>query len=327
MSSRRRIHSLLFTLLVATTTTMTSLNPASAGEHRYDLLLEGGHVIGALDWGPVERAAEAGRRTNLPVMVDFGDDFPERPLAVLLTEKLRPGDIYTHCYSGRRQELGADGHVNPGMIEGRERGVIFDVGHGAGSFFWRVAVPMVKEGFWPDSISTDLHINSMNSGMKDQLNVMSKFLAMGMALDDVILRSTWNPAREIQREELGNLSVGSPLRNRSNSPPTSSSSSRLQRSIPSARAGSCSMMRSPADTGCPSAAAMVSVSAILSRFSYVRVLLTRSWFSLSSAWIWSGVCGVMGIGCRGCRLCCAGRRPLFALKWDWSVLAASAALA
>ena len=163
---------------------------------------------GERDWGPVERAVEAGAKANLPVMVDFGDDFPERPLAELVTEKLRAGDIYTHVYSGRRGELGPDGHVNPGLVAGRKHGVIFDVGHGGGSFFWRVAVPMVKEGFWPDSISTDLHINSMNSGMKDQLNVMSKFLALGMTLDDVVGRSTWNPAREIGREELGHLSVG-----------------------------------------------------------------------------------------------------------------------
>jgi dihydroorotase len=66
----------------------------------------------------------------------------------------------------------------------------------------------MKEGFMPDSLSTDLHIGSMNSGMKDMLNVMSKFLAMGMSLEDVILRSTWNPAREIKREQLGHLSVG-----------------------------------------------------------------------------------------------------------------------
>ena len=83
-------------------------------------------------------------------------------------------------------------------------------GHGGGSFLWRQAVPAMKQGFIPDSISTDLHIGSMNAGMKDMLNVMSKFLNMGMSLDDVILRSTWNPAREIQREELGHLSVGAP---------------------------------------------------------------------------------------------------------------------
>ena len=143
-------------------------------------------------------------------MVDFGANKPERPIAELLTKKLRPGDIYTHCYSGLRGELEESGRVNPGMWEGRKRGVIFDVGHGGGSFAWCVAVPAIKEGFLPDSISTDLHIGSMNAGMKDMLNVMSKFLALGLSLDDVIARSTWNPAREIQHEELGHLSVGAP---------------------------------------------------------------------------------------------------------------------
>src|SRR4051812_4263472 len=162
------------------------------------------------EWTPVENAVAAGTAANIPVMVDFGNDHPERPLADLLTKKLRPGDIYTHCYSGLRHELMDDGQVNPGMIAGRKRGVIFDVGHGGGSFAWRVAVPAMKQGFLPDSISTDLHIGSMNAGMKDMLNVMDKFLAMGMSLDDVVARSTWNPAKEIRREELGNLSVGAP---------------------------------------------------------------------------------------------------------------------
>lgn len=162
------------------------------------------------EWTPVEQAVEAGNIAKIPVMVDFGSDKPERPVADLLTKKLRPGDIYTHCYSGLRHELLDDGKVNPGMIEGRKRGVIFDVGHGGGSFAWRIAVPALKQGFLPDSISTDLHITSMNAGMKDMLNVMSKFLAMGLSVEDVIRRSTWNPAREIKREELGNLSVGAP---------------------------------------------------------------------------------------------------------------------
>lgn len=160
------------------------------------------------EWTPVEHAVEAGKLANIPVMVDFGTNWPQRPISVLLTQKLRPGDIYTHCYSGLRDEL-VDGKVNPGMWEGRKRGVIFDVGHGGGSFAWRVAVPAIQQGFLPDSISTDLHISSMNSGMKDMLNLMSKFLALGLSTDDVIARSTWNPAREIHHEELGNLSVGS----------------------------------------------------------------------------------------------------------------------
>ncbi len=161
------------------------------------------------EWTPVEHAVEAGTLAKIPVMVDFGTNHPERPITDLLEKKLRPGDIYTHCYSGLRNELDVSGHVNQGMIEGRKRGVIFDVGHGGGSFAWRIAVPMTKQGFWPDSISTDLHISSMNTGMKDMLNVMDKFLALGMSIDDVIARSTWNPAREIHHEELGNFSVGS----------------------------------------------------------------------------------------------------------------------
>ena len=162
------------------------------------------------EWTPVEHAVEAGTIAKIPVMVDFGSDRPERPILDLLTKKLRPGDIYTHCYSGLRHELDDAGKLNPGMIEGRKRGVIFDVGHGNGSFAWRIAVPALKQGFLPDSISTDLHAGSMNSSMKDILNVMDKFLAMGLSLDDVIRRTTWNPAREIQHPELGNLSVGAP---------------------------------------------------------------------------------------------------------------------
>ncbi len=160
------------------------------------------------EWTPVERAVEAGTKAGIPVMVDFGENRPERPLAELLTAKLRPGDIYTHMYSGVRGEQDPSGHVNPGMWAGRKRGVIFDVGHGGGSFSWGVAVPAIKEGFLPDSISTDLHISSMNTGMKDMLNLMSKFLAVGLSLEDVVRRATWNPAREIHHEELGRLSVG-----------------------------------------------------------------------------------------------------------------------
>jgi dihydroorotase len=186
--------------------------PAAEMAKRYPGLIVGfktAHYEGP-EWTPVEHAVEAGTMAGIPVMVDFGTDRPERPLYDLLTKKLRPGDIYTHCYSGLRHELTDAGKVNPGMVEGRQRGVIFDVGHGGGSFAWRVAVPAIRQGFLPDSISTDLHIGSMNAGMKDMLNLMSKFLALGLSLDDVILRSTWNPAKEIHHQELGNLSVGSP---------------------------------------------------------------------------------------------------------------------
>jgi dihydroorotase len=160
------------------------------------------------EWTPVEQAVEAGTIANIPVMVDFGTNRKERPMSELVTKKLRPGDIYTHAYSGLRNEQDEMGHVNPAMIEARKRGVIFDVGHGGGSFAWRIAVPAIKQGFLPDSISTDLHTGSMNSGMKDIDNVMSKFLAMGLSVRDVVAETTWNPAREIHREDLGNLSPG-----------------------------------------------------------------------------------------------------------------------
>jgi dihydroorotase len=189
------------------------MNPETAAEmaKRYPGLIIGiktAHFAGP-EWTPVENAVKAGTIANIPVMVDFGANKKERPIEVLLTQKLRPGDIYTHCYSGLRNELLPDGKVNPGMIEGRKRGVFFDVGHGGGSFAWRVAMPAIEQGFLPDSISTDLHIVSMNGAMKDMLNVMSKFLALGLSVDDIIADATWHPAREIHHEELGNLSVGS----------------------------------------------------------------------------------------------------------------------
>jgi dihydroorotase len=162
------------------------------------------------EWTPVERAVEAGTLAGIPVMVDFGTFRPERPFQDLVLKKLRPGDIYTHTYLDAVPMLDARGHVQPYLFEARKRGVIFDVGHGGGSFLFRQAVPAIRQGFVPDSISTDLHIDSMNSGMKDMLNVMSKFLNMGLSLEDVIARSSRNPAKEIQREDLGNLSVGAP---------------------------------------------------------------------------------------------------------------------
>jgi dihydroorotase len=160
------------------------------------------------EWTPVEAAVEAGTTANVPVMVDFGARRPERPLAELVTKKLRPNDIYTHVYSGLRGELDASGTLNPALWEARKRGVLFDVGHGGSSFAWRVAVPAIKEGFLPDTISTDIHVASLSGGMKDLPNVMSKFLALGMSLDEIIRRTTWNAARAIRQDGLGHLSVG-----------------------------------------------------------------------------------------------------------------------
>jgi dihydroorotase len=106
--------------------------------------------------------------------------------------------------------LDENGKLLPYLFEARKRGIIFDVGHGGGSFSWRQAIPAMRQGFGPDSISTDLHVDSMNAGMKDMLNLISKFLAMGMPLDSAIACATWHPAREIHHEELGHLSIGAP---------------------------------------------------------------------------------------------------------------------
>ena len=160
------------------------------------------------EWTPVERAVEAGNLANIPVMVDFGIIVDGRPHDKLFLEKLRPGDIYTHMFRPFDPVLDVNGNVNAFYIAARKRGVIFDVGHGSGSLAFQWAVPALKQGFMPDSISTDLHNGSVTGGMKSMINVMSKFLNMGMSLQQVIRASTWNPAKEIHREQHGHLSVG-----------------------------------------------------------------------------------------------------------------------
>lgn len=164
------------------------------------------------DWTPLERTVEAGELAGgIPAMIDFGGADPELSIETLLLEKLRPGDIYAHCYAhvgGRTPVVDEHGKVRPCCIEARKKGVLFEVGHGGGSFVYEQALPAMEQGFLPDMISTDLHTGSMNAGMKDMLNVMSKFLNMGMPLQDVIARSSWMPAVFINREELGHLSVG-----------------------------------------------------------------------------------------------------------------------
>lgn len=179
------------------------------------------HYIGH-DWEPTDKAVEAGRLASIPLMVDFGKALPPLPLSDLLLKHLRPGDILTHAYR-YDQEYDKDGNmlehkqaivdvktekVKDFVWEARKRGVIFDVGHGGGSFNWSQAIPAMKQGFVPDVLSSDLHTGSMNAGFKDMANLASKFLTLGMPLADVIAASTWNPAKVIQRTDLGHLSVG-----------------------------------------------------------------------------------------------------------------------
>ena len=163
------------------------------------------------NWEPTNRVVKAGSLGDIPVMIDFGGSDIHLDMKTLLMEKLRPGDIFTHCYAnvkGRTALVDESGIVRPYVLEAQKKGVVFDVGHGGGSFVFSQAVPAMKQGFWPNSISTDLHTGSMNGGMKDITNIMSKFLNMEMPLYEVIKSVTWSPAKYIQREDLGHLSEG-----------------------------------------------------------------------------------------------------------------------
>lgn len=167
------------------------------------------------DWTAVDRAVEAGNMSGgLPVIIDFGGSNPPLSIEELFTDHLRPGDIFTHTFAqldSREYIVDLDTKkVKPFVLEAQKKGIKFDVGYGGISFAYSQAIPALKDGFFPNSISTDLHTGSMNAAMKNMLNVMSKFLLMGMDLKDVIKASTWAPAQEIHREELGNLSVGAP---------------------------------------------------------------------------------------------------------------------
>ena len=157
-------------------------------------------------WGAVDRALEASAICKKPLMVDFWPR-PERPYPELL-RKMRPGDIHTHVFAQQFPILDEDKKPNKFLFDARERGIIFDLGHGAGSFWFRQAVPAMKNGFSPDSISTDLHNGNVNGPVVDMLTTMSKLLNIGMPLEEVIYRSTVTPAREIGHHELGPLSEG-----------------------------------------------------------------------------------------------------------------------
>ncbi len=180
-------------------------------QHRASIVgIKVAHYMGA-EWDPVLRAVAAGRETEVPVMVDFGGNDPPQSLEDLLMKHLRPGDILTHTYAhvnNRTPIVDQQGNVRPYVMAARKRGIIFDAGHGGGSFLFRQALPALKQGFTPDVISTDLHSGSMNSGMKDILNTMSKFLNLGMSLTEVVKANTARASEVIKRPELGHLRAG-----------------------------------------------------------------------------------------------------------------------
>ncbi len=169
------------------------------------------HFNGA-DWTPTTRAVEAGKLAELPVIIDFGGSQPNLSIQELFFKHLRPGDIYTHTYAalnGAREEIvDVNNTLKPFVLEAQKRGIIFDVGYGGASFNYTQAIPAIKAGLFPNTISTDLHTGSMNSSMKDQLSVMSKFMNLGMPLFEVIKASTWKPAQVINRTNLGHLTEG-----------------------------------------------------------------------------------------------------------------------
>ena len=155
-------------------------------------------------WDAVDRAVKAAELSNSVLMVDFHPK-PGRGYPELILNHMRPGDIHTHFYGRLTPQLDAQKKVQPYMWEARKRGVLFDVGHGSGSFWFRIAVPAIEQGFLPDTISTDIHKDSIMLSRANMITTMSKFLNIGMTLEQVIERSTVNPAKAIRRPELGTL--------------------------------------------------------------------------------------------------------------------------
>jgi len=183
--------------------------PTAEMIRRYPQILVGvkaAHYEGP-EWEALDRAFEAGRLADVPVMVDFRPQ-PTRTYADLLLKHMRPGDIHTHMYAQHIPLLDENGRVNEFMREARQCGVLFDLGHGAGSFWFRIGAPAIEQGFGPDSISTDLHQRSSLIPQATMVNCMSKMLNLGMPLKEVIYRSTVTPARAIKRPDLGTLAVG-----------------------------------------------------------------------------------------------------------------------
>ena len=155
-------------------------------------------------WQPLDRGVQAAENTGTYVMVDQAP-IKSRPNNEMLLEHLRPGDITTHCYGFDKPMIDSDDKVKPYFFEARERGVKFDVGHGAGSFSFRIAKNAIDQGFPPDTVSTDMHTASILSNQGTMPETMTKMLVLGMDMPDIIKRSTWTPALTIGHPELGNI--------------------------------------------------------------------------------------------------------------------------
>jgi dihydroorotase len=166
-----------------------------------------GHYTGT-DWAPFNKALDAAKKSNMPMFVEC--HLPQYSLQDQL-QKMRPGDIITHSYeqiTERMPVVDSGGKVRSYVLDAQKKGVLFDLGHGGAGFWFSQAVPAFQQGLAPNSFGSDLHRFSMNAGMKSMLNIMSKYMAIGMSLEDVVTRATWNSAKSIKRDDLGNLGVG-----------------------------------------------------------------------------------------------------------------------
>ena len=157
-------------------------------------------------WESIDRGVEAARLSNSFCLVDQNAK-PTRTFEDML-KRLGPGDGTTHCFGYGKPMIGNDGKVKDHYIEARKRGIKFDVGHGNNSFSFSMAKPALDQGFPPDTISTDMHRMSLHTSRATMTEVMSKFLAMGMPMAEVVARSTWEPAKWIDHTELGTLTPG-----------------------------------------------------------------------------------------------------------------------
>lgn len=167
----------------------------------------GAHTSGVNGIAPLYHALEAAERASLPVMCHI-DDAPPRYGDVLA--ELRPGDVLTHCFRPfPNAPCHADGRIREACWQARARGVMFDIGHGMSSFDFAVAEAMLRGGFPPDVISSDVHVLCVDGPAFDNMETMSKFLCLGMAVPDIIRAVTVAPANILRRPDLADLSIGS----------------------------------------------------------------------------------------------------------------------
>ena len=191
---------------------MNPIDAAKVADENRDLIVGikvrvGLHASGTSGIVPLDIALEVAEQVGMPLMAHI--DHPPPSYEEVLA-RLRPGDVLTHAFRPFPNTAAtAQGTVKRAVLEARERGVLFDIGHGKGSFAFKTARAMLANGFYPDTISSDVHLLCIDGPAFDQVTTMSKFLCMGMSLPDVVAASTVNAAMALRRPELGSLKPGS----------------------------------------------------------------------------------------------------------------------